>query len=299
MQTGRIGLWTHLLDLQPMALACEAAQEIEALGFSTLWVPESLWREPFTSCAILLGATSRLRLATGVANIYARRPLTMAAGWATLTEAYPERFLLGLGVGSAAKTRVRFGLEYRKPYTTMVSYLDDMDASPYLAAPPTTPRCRVLAGLGPKMLELARARTMGTHPYNVPVEHTHVAREAMGPGPWIMPEQAVLMETDPTPAREIARRFLTPFLDPPSYSGNYATNLRRLGFSDADLAGPSNRLVDSLVAWGSLDRIVARVRAHLDAGADHVSLQVLTNDRQLLPMREWRELASALADLER
>ena len=165
-----------------------------------------------------------------------------------------------------------------------------MEAAPY-DPPRAADESRVLAALGPKMLELARDRTAGAHPYFVPVEHTQQARQVLGPGPLLAPEQAVVLEHDPDRARDIARRHVAFYLG----LENYTNNLRRLGYGDDDLAnGGSNRLVDAIVGWGSLNDIVARVQAHLDGGADHVCLQVLPSDPAALPRREWRELAAAL-----
>jgi probable F420-dependent oxidoreductase len=175
----------------------------------------------------------------------------------------------------------------------MVAYLDAMDHGLYFAAPPSSEPQRVLAALGPKMLRLAAERALGAHPYFVPVEHTVVAREALGAGPLLAPEQAVVLERDPSTAREVARRFMSTYLGLP----NYTNNLRRLGWTEEDLSGPSDALVDAIVAWGELDAVVARLRAHLDAGADHVGVQVLTADPRALPMDEWRRLAEAVREV--
>ncbi|MGD9704833.1 MAG: LLM class F420-dependent oxidoreductase [Acidimicrobiia bacterium] len=290
MDIGRVGLWTFQLDLHPMARAQEAVAELDELGFGALWVPESVGREPFANAALLLSASARIPVATGIASLHARSAMTMQAGWKTLTEAFPERFLLGIGVSHApAVVGFHHGI-YDKPYTTMVQYLDAMDAGLYAACEPTTPPRRVLAALGPKMLRLAAERGLGAHPYFVPVEHTAVAREALGPDALLAPEMAVVLTTDAEQARTIARRFMATYLRLP----NYTNNLKRVGFTDEDIAGPSDALVDAIVAWGSLDDIRARVAAHHHAGADHVCLQVLPADPKSLPMGEWRELASAL-----
>jgi probable F420-dependent oxidoreductase len=215
----------------------------------------------------------------------------MSAGHKTITSAYPDRFLLGIGVSHQVAVEHMRGQEYGKPLTTMKKYLDAMDAALYFAAPPETEPVRVLAALGPKMLELARDRTAGAHPYFVPVEHTPVAREILGPDKLLCPEQAVVLEADPAQARAIARQHMRTYLGLP----NYTNNLRRLGWGDDDLGGEgSDKLVDAIVAWGDIATVVARINAHHDAGADHVSVQVLTSDPRELPMRQWRELASAL-----
>ncbi len=293
MHLGSLGLWTFQLDIQPMARAQEAIAELEELGYGAVWVPEAVGREPFANSALLLSATQRIVLATGIASLHARTAMTMQAGWKTISEAFPDRFLLGIGVSHQPMVEGVHGHAYDKPYTTMVEYLDAMDRGIYVAAAPTSPPQRVLAALGPRMLRLSAERGLGAHPYFVPVEHTAVAREALGPDALLAPEQAVVFETDPTAAREIARRFMSTYLRLP----NYTNNLRRLGWTDADLDGPSDALVDAIVAWGSLDDIVTRVRAHIAAGANHVCVQVLPSDQRALPMAEWRELATAIPSI--
>ncbi len=290
---GRVGLWTFQLDLQPMTAAQEAAAELESLGYRALWVPEAVGREPLVNSALLLSATEHLVVATGIASLHARTAMTMQAGQKTLSEAFPGRFLLGIGVSHQAAVEGLHHAGYEKPYTTMVGYLDAMDSSFYLGAAPSTAPQRVLAALGPKMLRLAAERALGAHPYFVPVEHTVLARETLGPDALLAPEQAVVLSSDPAVAREVAVRFMRGYLGLP----NYANNLRRLGWTEEDIAGPSTALVDAIVAWGELDAVVARLRAHLDAGADHVCVQVLTEDPRALPMAEWRTLAAAVAEL--
>ncbi|MTA45809.1 MAG: TIGR03620 family F420-dependent LLM class oxidoreductase, partial [Actinobacteria bacterium] len=181
--------------------------------------------------------------------------------------------------------------DYSKPYSAMKSYLDGMDNGLFTAAPPSAPPQKVLAALGPKMLELAAERTQGAHPYFIPVEHTAFAREVMGNRGWLCPEQAVVLETDPAKAREIARGHMSMYLTLP----NYTNNLKRFGFTDADIAdGGSDRLVDAIVAWGDEGSISDRVKAHHDAGADHVCIQVLPSDGTSIPMETWQRLAPAL-----
>jgi probable F420-dependent oxidoreductase len=267
--------------------------ELEELGYGALWVGEAAGREVLSNAGLLLGASSRLVVATGIANIWVRDAMAMVAGQYTLAEAYPDRFLLGLGVSHAPLIEEPRGHRYERPLTAMRCYLDAMDAvvSAYRAVPPTIPPPRVLAALGPKMLALANERAQGAHSYFVPPEHTEQARGQLGGGSWLLPEQAVVLENDPERAREIARRHTSSYLRLP----NYTNNLRRLGFSDEDLAGSgSDRLVDAIVAWGEEDAIINRVRAHIDAGADHVCVQVLDPDRRGLPAAQWRRLAPAL-----
>lgn len=291
MELGPIGIWTAQLDYQPAAKAREAAAELEQLGFAAIWFPESVGRESLTNAALLLGATRRIVIATGIANIYARDPVTMAAGQNTLAEAYPGRFLLGLGVSHVPLVEQVRGHSYGKPVATMWAYLDGMDRAPYRAVPPSVKPVRVLAALGPKMLQLARERAGGAHPYFVPPEHTAHAREILGSDRLLAVEQAVVLETNSTKAREIARAHTSRYLALP----NYVNNLHRLGFGDADVVdGGSDRLLDAIVAWGDMTAVIDRVRAHQSAGANHVCVQVLPADPQALPVQQWREVASAL-----
>ena len=290
MDIGRIGVWTSQFEHQPWSAAAEAAAELDELGYGAIWFPESRGREVFAQSALVLGGTKRIIAAPGIANLYARDAVAMAAGQRTLCEAFPDRFLLGIGVSHRPSVEGIRGHTYGPPITTMRTYLDAMDAAPY-APPRREPEPRVLAALGPRLLELAARRANGAHPYFVPVEHTEVARRVLGTGPLLAPEQAVVLERDPAKAREIARGHMTNYLR----LDNYVNNLRRLGYGDDDLAdGGSDRLVDAIVAWGSIEDVVGRVRAHLDAGADHVCIQALPADPRSLPRREWRELAAAL-----
>jgi probable F420-dependent oxidoreductase len=291
MELAPIGIWTAQFDYQPAAKLGEVAAQLEQLGFGAIWFPESVGRESLTHAALLLGATSRIVIATGIANIYARDAVTMAAGQKTLAEAYPGRFLLGLGVSHIPLVEQIRGHSYGKPVTTMRQYLDRMDQAPYRAVPPSVSSVRVLAALGPQMLHLARERAGGAHPYFVPPEHTARAREILGKEPLLAVEQAVVLETDATKAREIARAHTSRYLALP----NYVNNLRRLGFGDADFRNNgSDWLVDAIVAWGDMAAVIDRVRAHQSAGANHVCIQVLPPEPQALPVREWREVASAL-----
>jgi probable F420-dependent oxidoreductase len=291
MDLGPVGIWTFALDLQPVARAREVAAELEELGYGAIWIPDAVGRDPLVHAALLLGGTNRIAVGTGIAQIYGRDPMTMTGGWKTITEAFPSRFVLGLGVSHQPMVEGLRGQTYGPPLTAMREYLERMDTAMYVAAEPTDPPRRVLAALGPRMLALAAERADGAHPYNVPPEHTARAREILGPEKLLAPEQAVLLETDPVEARRIARGHMAIYLDLP----NYMNNLRRFGITDDDIAdGGSDRLVDTLVAWGDVDAARARVQAHLDAGADHVAVQVLTPERGTLPLVEWRKLAPAL-----
>jgi probable F420-dependent oxidoreductase len=291
MELERVGLWTFQLDLQPASRAREAAAELDELGYGALWLPDAIGREPVTHAAVLLGTTRRLVVATGVANVWHRSPISLAAAQNLLADMSGGRFLLGLGVSHAPMVEGFLGESYAQPLARMRSYLDALDDAFSTSPPPPEPPPRVLGALGPKMLELAATRAWGALTYFVPVEHTSVARERLGPGPQLMVEQAVVLSTDAEVARSTARRHMEVYLGLP----NYRNNLVRLGWGDDDLAGAgSDALVDALVAWGDIDAVVERVRAHHDAGADHVCLQVLDPAVTALPMPQWRELAAAL-----
>jgi probable F420-dependent oxidoreductase len=254
MDLKSVGIWTGQLDYQPASRAQEAVAELEELGYGAVWVGEAVGREALSNAGLLLSVTRRLVVATGIANIWVRDALAMVAGQYTLAEAYPERFLLGLGVSHAPLIEEMRGHHYQRPLAAMRQYLNAMDevVGAYRAVPPATPPPRVLAALGPKMLALAAEQAQGAHSYFVPPEHTAQARHQLGPEPWLIPEQAVILENDPEPARELARRHTSRYLQLP----NYTNNLRRLGFDDEDLAGSgSDRLVDAVVAWGDEETI--------------------------------------------
>ncbi|MFB9909565.1 LLM class F420-dependent oxidoreductase [Allokutzneria oryzae] len=286
---GRVGIWTIALAWGSAAEARGFAAEAEELGYGALWFGEApSGKESLSNAAVLLAATQRITVATGISNIWARDATAMRAGGDTLAEAFPGRFLHGLGVSHLDAVSMR-GHDYGKPVSTMRAYLDAMDAVDYTAAAPAEPTPRVLAALRPKMLELARDRTAGAHPYFVPTEHTRRARDVLGADPILAPEQAVVLETDPVRAREIAREHMSRYLAMP----NYVNSLLWLGFTEDDVAGGgSDRLVDALVAWGDADAISARVREHHDAGADHVAVQPLGSISDA--RNQIRELAPAL-----
>src|ERR687891_1716700 len=291
MDVGRVGIWTAQLDLQPAAEAREAAAEIEELGYGALWVPEAVGREVISHAAVLLGATERIVVASGIANIWHRTAAAAAAAQRPPADASGGRFLLGLGVSHAPMVEGMLGEAYDKPLARMRRYLEAMDEAFTVSPPPATAPPRVLAALGPNMLRLAAEQAWGAHSYFVPVEHTGVAREALGDGPMLLVEQACVLSTDADDARAAARKHMRTYLTLP----NYVNNLRRLGWGDDDLGdGGSDRLVDALVAWGDADAIAARVAEQLGAGADHVCVQVLDADVTALPLPAWRELAPAL-----
>ena len=201
---GKIGIWTRAFENQPASKAQEAAAELQELGYGAVWFSESSGREALTQAALLLAAASRMVVATGIANIYGRDPVTMACAQKTLSEAYPNRFLLGVGVSHIPLVERLRGHSYTQPLAKMAGYLDAMDQAPYDSVAPAS-TSRVLAALGPKMLQLAAKRSDGAHPYNTSPEHTATARQLMGAGPLLCPEQAVVLETNPAKARDIAR----------------------------------------------------------------------------------------------
>lgn len=277
MRIGKLGVWA-LTDGMSAQDAVAFAARAEGWGYSALWIPEAFGRNPFAFAAWLLAHTKQLVVATGIASIYARDALATRAAQMTLAELSGGRFLLGLGVSHARMVEQVRGQTYDpKPVSRMRAYLEQMARVEYRATAPAERPPTVLAALGPKMLELAGRMTDGAHPYNVTPEHTAQARRILGPGKWLCTEQKVLLEPDPTRARAIARKAVGFYLAAP----NYANNFRRLGFGDADLAGSgSDRLIDALVAWGDLDAVCARIRAHWDAGADQVCVQALSADPQ-------------------
>jgi probable F420-dependent oxidoreductase len=284
---GPVGLWTRQLDAQPTERVRAAVAELEQLGWGALWCWEVLGREALTNAALLLAATGRMVLGTGIASIWARDPAAMANAQRTLAEAYPGRFVLGVGVSHGPLVDAR-GHRYQRPLGTMRAYLDAMDAVPWQGPPLAEPPPRVLAALGPRMLALAAERSAGALTYNATPQATAWARSILGAGPLLAVEQAVVVEDDPAEARRIARGLLGFYMTLP----NYLRSWERMGFGPDDLAGGgSDRMVDAVVAWGGPEAVAARVRAQLDAGADHVCLQVLGPDPDGVPMAGWRALA--------
>ena len=288
---GRVGVWSNAPAFAPSERVREGVEAIEELGFRAVWFPESVpGRESFTAATLMLSWSERLAFCTGIMSVYARDPAAAMNGARALGEAYPGRFVLGLGVSHAPSVAQR-GHEYRKPVPTMRAYLDAMEAAAYRAPEPPEPVPILLAALGPLMLRLAAERAAGAHPYFSTPEHTAFARERLGPEPFLAPEVAVCLAADRSAAREAAQGYLDTYLA----LENYTNNLRRFGFSDDDLAGGgSDRLLDALVGWGDVDAVQARVREHLDAGADHVSIQPLPPAD--FRLGQLRELAPALLE---
>lgn len=288
---GKVGVWYGGIDALPTPKAIEVAQQIEELGYGALWVAEAVGRDPFVSSAVLLSGTKTLPLATGIANIYARDPMTMTAGQKTVAEAFPNRFLLGIGVSHGHLVAGVRKHDYSKPYSYMVDYLEKMSAARFMAVGPSEDPGLLLAALGPKMLELSATKANGAHPYFTTPDHTKISRDVMGNDSLLAPEQMVVLETDPVEARRIARAGMKIYLGLP----NYFNNLKRLGFDESDWSdGGSDRLVDAIVAWGTEEQIAKRVAEHHSAGADHVCVQVLQADPRTAPIEQLRRLAPVL-----
>ena len=286
-QIGGLGVWSFI-DNQSATEAATFAQRLEGWGYSALWVPEAVGRDPFAIIAWLAAHTRTLVLATGIANIYARDPMTMNSIRKTLAEMAPGRFVMGLGVSHAHLVHKVRGHEYsNKPVATMRAYLEGMEKALYLGPEPATQAPIVLAALRRNMLQLAAEKTRGAHPYFVPPEHTARARELLGPEAWLSPEQMILLETDASKARAVARKHMAIYIELP----NYQNNLREYGFDDHDFtAGGSDRLVDAIVAWGDETVIRERIEAHRAAGANHVCIQAFRPDGEMGPDMEVLEL---------
>ncbi len=271
---GQLGVWTWL-DGYTAPETADFARKLESWGYTALWVPEAVGRDPFAFIGYLAGQTEQLVFATGIANIYARDPMTMKATHQTMSELAPGRFVLGLGVSHQHLVSKIRGHDYKKPLTTMRSYLDAMEKALYMGATPDEAAPIVLGALRDKMLDLAATRTAGAHPYLVPPEHTARARKVMGDDAWLCPEQMVILESDATNARGVARKELAIYFQLP----NYQNNLKQFGFDDEDFAdGGSDRLVDAIVVWGDEQAIADRIQAHRDAGANHVCIQAFRPD---------------------
>jgi probable F420-dependent oxidoreductase len=282
---GRVGIWWSGSWRAGGEASVDVAAELEDLGYGALWSSGGFDPGLSPRFGRLLSATRHATVASGIVSIWVASPEEVSGGVADLEATYPGRFLLGLGASHAPIVE-----NYARPYSKMVEYLDALDSSRSVV----TKDRRVLAALGPRMLKLAAERSAGAHPYFVPAQHTARAREILGSGPLLAPEVTVVLERDPAQARRLARTFTEGYLALP----NYANNLRSLGFDDDDLAGAgSDRLVDAVVGWGDVSAVADHVRAHLDAGADHVCVQVVSAGRESFPLTEYRELAPALLAL--
>jgi probable F420-dependent oxidoreductase len=290
---GRIGVWSFALQANSLPPVRDALGAYERLGYRSVWFPESIGsKEAFSHATLLLGANAKLAVGTGIANLYARDAHAMALGGRTLSEAYPGRFVLGIGVSHAPSVASRGGV-YGKPIEQMRAYLDAMDAAPWVGPEADRPPL-LIAALGPKMLDLAAERADGAHPYFVPVEHTRIARERLGADPVLVTELTAVIDDDAGRARETARAFAGRYLALP----NYANNLLRLGYADSDVAdGGSERLINDVIAIGSASTVAARVREHLQAGADTVVVQLRAPSPADLCVDGFTALAAELRDL--
>lgn len=296
LELGRVGVWTWAFDQHPWARVKDAVAEIEDLGYGTIWFGEGRGRDAVTQSALLLSATRRIVVAPGISNVYKHDPATWAQAERTLAEAFPGRFLLGLGVGARVVAESH-GKQWGAPIPTMRDYLDAMDSAQLTGPAPEVPPRRVLGALGPKMLQLSAERASGAHPYFLPVEHTAYAREIVGPDAMLAVHQSVVLHQDPATAREIARASIASWLTTRDIVPSRWKAVRELtGFDESDLAdGGSDRLVDAMVAAGDIDTIAKRVQRQFDAGANHVCITVSTTDpTPALALAELRELATAL-----
>jgi probable F420-dependent oxidoreductase len=283
MELGSVGIWWSATWRVKDEASLDVAAELEDLGYTALWSSGGFDPGLSTRFGRLLAATADLAVASGIVNIWQASPEDIARAAGELDGLYPGRFVLGLGVSHGALVE-----NYAQPVSRMTNYLDALDAT---GATAVAKDRRVLAALGPRMLALAAERAAGAHPYFVPVQHTARAREILGEGPLLAPEVTVVLERDPTRARELARSFTAGYLTLP----NYTNNLRAFGFQDDDLrGGGSDRLVDAVVCWGDAESVAARVHEHRAAGADHVCVQVISASQHSFPISEYRELAAAL-----
>ncbi|WP_446220127.1 TIGR03620 family F420-dependent LLM class oxidoreductase [Micromonospora sp. IBHARD004] len=286
---GTVGIWSMELRGAARPEVREAAAELDQLGFPALWIPGLDGQGALDDVEHLLAAAPRATVALGVLSMWGQDPAALGDHWSALDAAYGPRAVMGLGV-SNANSAANAGQDYGKPTVSMGRFLDGLDAAPH----PIPADRRLLGALGPKMVDLATARTSGWHPFLVTPEYSAVQRARVGDAPLIAPHLAVVLDRDPARARAAARDGVGVFIGFPAYR----SNLARLGFGEEDLVpGGSDRLIDALVAWGDLDAVAGRVQAHLDAGADHVTLHVLRPDPADggdLPRRQWRELAGLL-----
>lgn len=297
---GKVGIWSAELRFSDKGETAEAAAELEELGYDGLWMPGVFGGDIFPAMRHILDATKETTVASGIVNVWAHTPEETAAAHADLTAAHPGRVIQGIGISHKPLVD-QFKSEgtYQKPLGTIGAYLDGMDA----ASTPVPKDERCVAALKPKMRALSAERTLGTHSYFVTPDHTRTARETMGDA-LVAPEQTVVLIEDPEKARATARAFASLYIGLP----NYVNNLKDHGFEDADFAdGGSDRMIDAVIAWGSAEKIAARVKEHLDAGADHVCIQVvpegydpkavIAGTPQAVPIQIWRDLAPAVTNL--
>jgi len=290
LKIGKLGVW-YFLDGMPATAAAEAVKRIESLGYSALWIPETIGRHPFVHASWLLANTESLIIATGIANIYHREPGVTLAAQNTLNEQSGGRFLLGMGVSHKPLVEGVRGLNYGPPVATMRKYLEGMANAPYQAIAPAAKPATVIAALGPKMLQLARDACDGAHPYFSSPDHTAMASEILGPEKMLCVEQKIILEEDPATARELARPVAQMYLGLPNYRNNWL----RMGLDEADLEnGGSDKFIDATFAWGSLAKIRQRIDEHYAAGATHVCIQPVNPSGQMGDLH-WQAL-EALAE---
>ncbi|MEZ5503269.1 MAG: TIGR03620 family F420-dependent LLM class oxidoreductase [Halioglobus sp.] len=271
---GKLGVWAFIDEMSARE-AVGFAQQLEKWGYSALWIPEAVGRDPFSIISFMAAHTEKLVFATGIANIYARDPMAMNAIHKTLSELAPGRFVMGLGVSHAPLVTGIRGHAYQKPVSTMKTYLESMASALYMAATAPEQAPILLGALRRNMLQLSADKANGAHPYFVPPAHTAWARDILGPDAWLCPEQMVLLETDPERARRIARSHMATYVG----LDNYRNNLQQFGFEEGDFEeGGSDRLVDAIFAWGDEQALRNRIQAHWDAGANHVCIQALKNE---------------------
>jgi probable F420-dependent oxidoreductase len=286
---GKLGVWDAGLCFAPVGVACSAAAELEAAGYRAAWLHEG-GRQVFVAAAILLAHTRRLVVGTSIASIWQHEPTEMVTAARTLGEAFPGRFLLGIGVSHGGARSWR-GRAYARPLDDLSDYLDAMEGVPWPCPRPRPPVPRLVGALGPRMLDLARRRARGAIPYLVPVQHTRFARESLGRDPVLAVQQAIVVDQPLRRGRELAHEHVRRYLPFP----NYRNNLLRCGFSERDLHGAgSERLINALVAMGDLDDVAAHTRAHLDAGADHVCVNPLGRELGEIPIVDLQEFAARL-----
>ncbi|OBF25665.1 LLM class F420-dependent oxidoreductase [Mycobacterium sp. ACS1612] len=285
MQLAGVGVWSGQLEYGDPGEVADAAAELEELGYTALWVPD-IGGPVREAVEHLLASTTQAVIATGILNLWLHEASDVAAWYSSVTESHGERMLLGIGCSHAPLIDSTEPGRYRKPLAATRAFLDAIDAS----ATPVPISNRVLAALGPKMLKLSAQRAGGAHPYLVTPDHTRAAREVLGDGPLLLPEQTVLLTESRDDARAVGTDWLRAYLALP----NYANNLLRSGFTQDDIDSVSDRLFDAIIAWGDEEAIAKRVDEHRQAGADHVCIQALTADRREFPREQWRRLAPAL-----
>jgi probable F420-dependent oxidoreductase len=286
MDLSGVGIWSHQLRYGDKGRSADAAAELDELGYTALWIPDVGQTPVLDSVDHLLSATKDIVVATGILNLWMNEPADVATSYASLTAAHGDRFLMGIGVSHAPLIDSTEPGRYRQPLAATAAFLDALDD----AQPPVPVGARVLAALGPKMLELAAGRSRGAHPYLVSPEHTRGARALLGDGPLLLPEQTAILTEDVSEARAIGTGWIKRYLAMP----NYANSMLRLGFSPDDVVSVSDRLFDAIIVWGDEAAVIGRVNEHLSAGADHVCLQVLTAELNEYPLEQWRRIAAAL-----